>query len=333
MAHAGLRTAFALVVMGALVIGCKKPKGSCDQRADRDKTCKEILASTIKESSKSDCPNDPISKRKGTWSDGPCSHDDAIAGCEDSLSRTWYYQGSLDGRVTKVEHVAHMCSMGTLVDAKGKKLTGITAEPLAGDPKDREIEDLVATVPPKLQAILDGMRNVKLPAGAPSGVIKPSDGKLDAPTATIWEPGLEAFGIDAKHDKEPFVMHQEDVLEGCNSAVRHKKRLNSHWSTEDVKKALAWCPTVEYLLVVRVTKHEEAETINVDLFKGGVVQGHVYAFELPSAKYIGGYSFRTESSAKVKSTELEKDLRNNLEKALNAGLKKANPAGNVTFDL
>jgi len=331
MAHARLVSVLALVVLGSLV-GCKKPKGSCDLRADPDKTCEDILASTIKDSSKASCANNPTTHTKGTWSEGPCAHDDAIAGCQNSLSTTWYYPGSLDGRVTKVEHVAHMCSMGTLVDAKGKKLTGISAEPLPGQPKDREVEALVATVPPKMQQVLDGVRKIKLPSGPPSGVIRPTDGKLDGPTATIWEKNLTYFGINSVSTDDPFTMSQERDLEACDVAVKTKQRLKD-WPIDSMKRAVEWCPKVDYAMVVRVTKYEKAEDVGADYFKSGKIEGHVYAFELPSAKPIGGFSFKAESSAKVKASEYSKDLRLNMEKALNAALKKASPTATVQFDL
>lgn len=68
-------------------------------------------------------------------------------------------------------------------------------------------------------------------------------------------------------------------------------------------------------------------------FKSGKADGHVFVFELPSGKAIGGYPFKAESSAKVKSNELDSDFRANLSKALATGLGKADPGATLGFQI
>jgi hypothetical protein len=313
------------------LVGCSKPQGSCDRRADRDKTCTDVLASTIKDSSKADCAKDPVSHAKGTWSDGACEHDSAIAGCESSNSRTWYFPG---GRVSKPEHVAQLCSApgDKLVDAKGKKLTDVKAEKLPGEFTDRQVEDFVTTVTPQLESVLTAVSKIKAPSSAPSGAIRPSGGKaVEAPAATVYESDLSALGVTTTSSTETYPLKGGNDLRACAAAVRLKKRLDGY-TAESVESALAWCPKIRYLLVVRLTKFTAADSHNGLQFKGGAAEGQVFAFEVPSGTPIGGYSFKAQSSEKVKSNEIEKDLRENIAKALDAGLKKASPTATLHFD-
>lgn len=101
----------------------------------------------------------------------------------------------------------------------------------------------------------------------------------------------------------------------------------------DIQKALVWCAALEHLVVVRTTKGESPSSYSGDAFTGGAVEGYVYVFDLPSGTPARGYTFKAKSSDRVKSNQLDSDLRNNVESAPNAGMAKASPKATLRWDL
>jgi hypothetical protein len=60
-------------------------------------------------------------------------------------------------------------------------------------------------------------------------------------------------------------------------------------------------------------------------FDAGLVRAELLVFELPSAKYLGGFRFTARSSPKVQGTNVEADLQRQVGAALNEGLRRAFP--------
>lgn len=330
MAHA--RLALLVAVLGAL-LGCNKPKGNCDARADKAKTCTEVLKSSLVESTKRECVDNPITHAKGTWADGACPRVGVIGACQTSSTRTWHYEG---GRATKIEHVASGCA-GKVIAPDGNVVGGVIPEPWPADtssPPSGTFGTVVADA--KVQAMMKVIDKLKVPSGAPSGTIRPTGGKiLKEPAATIWEKDLSGFGSTYR-STEDYPFFKANELRACGVAAEEKKKLDQY-SDDGMKRALAWCPTLEYLLVVKTTKYKNAELLNGSQFVPGFAEGHVFAFELPSGAAIGGYSWKAESSKTVTgaphSGTIEKDFKDKIERALNDGLKKASPGTALQFDL
>jgi hypothetical protein len=313
------------LLLGYGLVGCKAAKGSCDRRAD-DHTCEEITASTIVDSSKYQCPDNPITHVNGTWSAGACDRTNAIAACENSLSRTWYYPG---GNIQKPEHVAKYCSdiSGTLLDAKGKKLTGVTPEE-PGPRTDRKLAELVKSIGAPLESRVAAMEKISMPAGA-SGHVHPSGGKHITSHAAIVDDGdllkvTELEGYDV-----PFPMPDGPQLRACGAAVRKNTMVEN--DPKKQKEAFSWCASLEYLVVVRASHLEVPKSYSGLNFVAGTVRGDVLIYELPSGKNIGGYAFHAESSKKVMSDELDSDFRTNYGKALAEGLAKADHGSTLAF--
>jgi hypothetical protein len=68
-------------------------------------------------------------------------------------------------------------------------------------------------------------------------------------------------------------------------------------------------------------------------FTGGKADGYVVAYELPSGKAVGGFSFKAESSKRVKSDEMQSDFLWNIGKALQTALPKADPGATLKIEL
>lgn len=327
------RGSIAIVALMALTTqaACNRPKGSCDRRTTAAKTCTEVLASTIKDRAKHECPDNSISHEKGTWSDGPCDRTNAIAGCQTNLDRTWYYPGSV---ASKVEQVATLCSApgDKLVDAKGKALTGIAKEPIAKDRPDGDVASLVTPLKSKIEPRIAATEALRITtAAAPKGTITTAKPLAAATSAVVWDDDVVYLtgtdGLDRK-----YKMPDSQRLRSCAVALRQQRRFMNASDT-DLQKTLAWCSALEHLVVVRATKEESPGSYSGDAFTGGAVEGYVYVFDLPSGAPAGGYAFQAKSSDKVKSNQLDSDLKNNFEKALNAGMAKASPKAALRWDL
>lgn len=330
MAHAGLRITAAVVAVGALV-ACNKPKGSCDARADKAKTCTDVLKSSVVESKKAECSG----AGAGTWSDLPCTQQGAIGACETSTTRTWFFPG---GRVTKIEHVASGCA-GKVLGPDGKVVGGVIPEPWPADTTGGPPTGAFGAAGPvdaKVVAVVNAVDKVRSAGGTPSGAIKPTGGKtLKEPAATVWDRDLLVFG-SADRTTADYPFSESNDLRACAAAAKEKKKLDKY-SDDGIKRSLAWCATLEYVLIVKTTKYKNAELLNGSQFVPGFAEGHVFAYELPSGTAIGGYAWKAESSKSVtgapNSATVEKDFKEKIEKALNDGLKKASPGTALQFDL
>lgn len=323
----------AVVALLALATqaACNKPKGSCDRRAAAAKTCTELLASTLKDKAKHECPEDSVSHEKGTWSDGACDRTNAIAGCQNSLGRTWYYPGSV---ASKVEQVATLCDApgDKLVDVKGKALTGIAKEPISKDRADTDVAALVAPLKSKIEPRIAAVEGIHVTsAAAPKGTITTAKPLEAATSAVVWDDDLVYLTGTEGLDRA-YKMPDSQRLRSCAVALRKQQRFFNP-SDADLQKTLTWCSGLEHLVVVRTTKDESPSSYSGDAFKGGAVEGYVYVFDLPSGASAGGYTFKAKSSDKVKSNQLDSDLKNNFESAMNAGMTKASPKATLRWDL
>jgi hypothetical protein len=299
-------------------------------RSARDGTarCEEILASTIKDNSEDRCTKSTTATERGTWTANACDHTGAIAGCEHSISRVWYYPS---GRISKVEHVAQMCSSGRLIDANGKELKGVAPEPLGDGPaSDPALDKLVASLPTLVPTVA-AIEKIRLPSGAPGGSVRPTGGKHVTAGAVVYERELSTFADRAFEYEKALPLKDGDDFHACGVAVRAKDRQGK--ADAELKRVLAWCASLPYLLVVRTTKLESPTTRTALDFVGGHAEGHVFVYELPSGKAIGGYAFKAESSDKVKLSELDSDFRGNIAKALTTSLAKTDPGATLAVQI
>jgi hypothetical protein len=323
-----------LLLLGVLSLlslaSCKRVQGSCDQRAMGNARCEETLASTTKDNAEYRCTKSATATERGTWTANACEHTGAIAGCEDSLTRVWYYP-SPSGPISKVEHVAEMCSFGRLIDANGKELKGVAKEPLADVPaSDPALDKVVASLPTLAPAVA-AIEKIKLPSGAPSGSVRPTGGKHVAAGAVVYERELSSFTDRAFEYEKALPLRDDEDFHACGIAVRWKNRQGK--TDAKLKRVLAWCASLPYLLVVRTTKLDAPTSRTVVDFASGHAEGQVFVYELPTGKAIGGYVFKAESSAKVKASELDADFRGNIAKAITASLAKADPGATLTVQI
>ncbi|MBX3227540.1 MAG: hypothetical protein KIT84_14390 [Labilithrix sp.] len=328
-----MRSFVAFVVFVVFVAGCGV-KGSCDRRANAFE-CEEITASTIKDMAENKCTSAPNTQDRGVWAEKKaCDRTGAIGGCEGNLSRTWYYPG---GRVTKLAHVRQLCSSSSKVlGPDGKEVTGVVAEKLPDGPAgpDPGLEAIISSMRGPLEANVAAIAKLRVPPGAATGTVKLTGGKhvlASKEVAAVYDDDLPRF-VDLKLPYRKDYPLDGDDLRTCGAAVRAKNR--QFKSDADLAAILKWCSQLTTLLVVKTTKLEKPVDKN-DLtnFHGGLVEGIVTVFELPSGKVAGSYAFKAESSEKVKANELEDDLRKSFGKALGAALAKADPGATYTFEV
>jgi hypothetical protein len=265
----------------------------------------------------------------GTWSTGACDRTDAIAACEDNLTRVWFYKG---GSVQKPAHVATLCAdrYGKLLDANGKKLKDVTPEQ-APPEEDHKLAALLKAMGAPLEQRVAAVEKVKLSDG-PSGRLRPSGGKHITANAAVVNDGDLLWLTDLADHDGAFPLPDGPRLRACAFAVRQTFMAQNDPAKR--KEELSWCGQLEYLLVVRTSAMELPQTYNNNYnFVAGHAKGDVQIFELPSGKSIGGYAFRVASSEKLKESELARDFRANFEKAVSDGLAKADPGSalKVTF--
>ncbi len=320
--------AFATVISCIpILVACNSVKGSCDRRADNH-TCEETLASTIKDSAESHCPEDPISHVKGTWAAGACDHTNAIAACQDNLSRTWYYPG---GSVQKPSHVAKWCSSisGKLLDANGKVLKDVAPEE-AGPESDDKLIALVKSMGVPLESRIATLEKLTLPA-APHGPVHAGAGKHITAHAAVIDDGDLTYLTDLDSYKMQFPMPDGAQLRVCGTAVRKNKMAER--DPKKQKEILTWCSTLEYLLVVRSPHLDSPKSYNGSNFVAGTVRGDVLVFELPSGKPLGGFAFHAESSKKAQSDALDSDFATNYQQAIMDGLAKSDHGSSVQITI
>ncbi len=322
-----LLTTTVLLSFTTCLLACNSVKGSCDRRADNH-TCEEILASTIKGSAQSNCPDDPISHVKGTWAAGPCDHKDAIAACQDNLSRTWYYPG---GSVQKPAHVAKRCSdsSGKLLDANGKALKDVVPEE-AGPESDDKLIALVKSMGAPLESRVAAMEKLRLPT-APHGPVHAGAGKHITAHAAVVDDGDVISLTDLDSHQSPFPMPDGEQLRVCAAAVRKSKM--GERDPKKQKEILTWCSTLEYLLIVRTAHMDFPKGYNGLNFEGGTVKGDVLVYELPSGKALGGYAFHAESSKTVQSDAIDSDFATNYQQALMEGLAKSDHGSSLKITI
>lgn len=323
MSH--LYRGFALLALLAST-GCGRVRGSCDRRATAE-VCEEITSANIKDSASYKCTSSATATERGTWSTKACDRTGAIAACETNLSREWYYPG----RLTKVEEVAFLCGSSTLLDAKGKVLKGIVAEkPPESKPRDPELTKLV-TGTPSLEAVVSAIEKLKFPSSGSAATIRPSGGKHVTAAAFVYEEDLTSFTDPKAAYRKDMPAKNGDDLRACGAAVRAKDRRGM--TDADLERVLTWCGSLTHLLVLRMSHFERPESHSGSEFKGGKADGYVVAYELPSGKTIGGFSFKAESSKRVKSDEMQADFRWNIEKAIQTAFVKADPGATLKLEL
>jgi len=322
----------ALGIFVGSLTGCGV-KGSCDHRPAGTLECEEVTSANIKDTVQNKCTSDPNSNNRGTWADKKaCDRTGAIAGCETNLSRRWYYPG---GQVSKPEHVKTLCYSGKVLDAKGKELKDLKEEKLpAVVAKDATLDVLISSVRGPLEANVAAIEKLRV-TGAPTGSVRLTGGKhvlAGGTVAAVYDDDVGSF-VDPKAEyRKEYPLKDGDDLHACGLATRAKHRQGK--SDADIGRILTWCSRLTTLLVVRATKLDApVDKGNLTDFHTGLVLGNVTVVELPSGKVAGSYAFKAESSDKVKSSELESDFIKNYEKAMAAGLAKADPGATYTFDV
>jgi hypothetical protein len=320
------------IFVAVTLFGCNRVQGSCDRRATGDGTCEEITMSTIKDSQAYECRKSDNALRRGTWTEKKaCDHTGAIGACETSQGRTWYYPS---GRVTKIEHVAQLCSMGKVLDGTGKQVKNVAPEALADGPRaDPGLDAIAAPFKAALEANIAAVEKIRM-GGATPGTVRLTGGKhvtAGSNAAAVWWNDVSS-AADHKIENTKWLPFSEgDDLQSCAYAVRTHDR--SGRSDDEMKRLFKWCAGLTVLLVVQYSKLENPSSRSGSDFFSGKLEGTVHVYELPSGKLAGGYPFKAESSDKVKSNQLMSDFMTNVDKSLTTGLAKADPGATFAFSV
>jgi hypothetical protein len=75
----------------------------------------------------------------------------------------------------------------------------------------------------------------------------------------------------------------------------------------------------------------QGRAIHRTTFDGGAIRGDVLAFELPTAKFLGGFRFAVKSSAQVSGSDflVDADLQNQMSSAVIDGIRAAVPTATM----
>ena len=165
-----------------------------------------------------------------------------------------------------------------------------------------------------------------------SGVVRFTGGRhaLLGTTTAVWDDELPSFTDRKAEYKKKLPFNDTDQLHACGIGVRAHDRQGR--SDAEMTKVFKWCAGLTTIFVAHANKLDLPEKkLGAEEFFTGKADGTVYAFELPSGKLAGGFTFKAENSDRVKANALEADFTANMDRALTGGLTKADPGATYTF--
>lgn len=117
------------------------------------------------------------------------------------------------------------------------------------------------------------------------------------------------------------------VRKGTMSGIHNKmfEREPMIWDEAQPKRTLPACALVRYLLVVKLLDHRATKYVDKKSFVGGKAAAEALVFDLEQGgAYAGGVRFEAESSDFTKS-DIDDDLTNNFEKAMQKAIHATLP--------